>query len=91
MNREAFVLTLIEEGFPEPVIVTREPGAMEEHAHSFEAKALIISGEIVIRIGSDEQFFTTGDIFRVPPNVLHAERYGPNGVQYLVGRKFAQS
>jgi hypothetical protein len=28
-----------------------------------------------------------GDVFHLPANVRHAERYGPNGVQYLVGRK----
>jgi quercetin dioxygenase-like cupin family protein len=87
MQREDFASALAQEGFPEPVVVTREAGTMEAHAHPFEAKALIIEGEIHIRVGDDEQLYRVGDVFHLPANVRHAERYGPNGVQYLVGRK----
>lgn len=87
MQREAFVRTLAEEGFPEPVLVTREAGAMDEHAHPFEAKALIVAGEMHIRVGGEERLYQVGDVFHLAANLRHAERYGPNGVQYLVGRK----
>jgi quercetin dioxygenase-like cupin family protein len=87
MQRDAFARALAREGFPAPVTVTREAGALEEHSHPFEAKALILTGEIQIRIGDNERTYRAGDIFHLPAHVLHAERYGPNGVQYLVGRK----
>lgn len=87
MERQAFTDTLAKEGFAELVTVTREAGAMDEHAHPFEAKALILAGEIHIRIGDEERLYRAGDVFHLPANVPHAERYGPDGVEYLVGRK----
>jgi quercetin dioxygenase-like cupin family protein len=87
MDRETFIRTLTDEGFPDPVVVTREAGAMEEHAHPFEAKALIVAGELYIRVGGEERLYQAGDVFHLAANVTHAERYGPEGVQYLVGRK----
>jgi len=87
MDRETFTSALAKEGFIELVIVTREAGALEEHAHPFEAKALILAGEIHIHIGDEERLYQPGDVFHLPANLPHAERYGPQGVQFLVGRK----
>jgi quercetin dioxygenase-like cupin family protein len=87
MDRETFMRTLTEEGFPDPVVVTREAGVMDEHAHPFEAKALIVAGEMHIRVGGEERRYQAGDVFHLAANLPHAERYGPEGVQYLVGRK----
>jgi quercetin dioxygenase-like cupin family protein len=87
MERETFVSALAQEGFAELVTVTREAGTAEEHAHPFEAKALILAGEMHIRVGDDERLYSVGDVFHLPANVPHSERYGPEGVQYLVGRR----
>jgi quercetin dioxygenase-like cupin family protein len=87
VDRDTFLRTLAEEGFPEPVLVTREPGEMDEHAHPFEAKALIVAGEMHIRTGGEDRLYRAGDVFHVAAGVPHAERYGPDGVQYLAGRK----
>ncbi|WP_233866411.1 cupin domain-containing protein [Paraburkholderia adhaesiva] len=87
MQRDAFIRKLAEEGFPEPIVVTREAGELNEHAHTFEAKALVLDGEIHIRVGGEERLYGVGDVFHLRANERHAERYGPNGVQYLVGRR----
>jgi quercetin dioxygenase-like cupin family protein len=87
MQRDAFIRSLADEGFPEPVVVTREAGATDIHSHPFEAKALIVEGEIHIRVGEEERVYKAGDVFHLAANLPHAERYGPEGVQYLVGRK----
>lgn len=87
MQREAFAIALAQEGFAELVTVTREAGALDEHAHPFEAKALVLAGEIHIRVGADERLYRAGEVFHLPANAPHAERFGPEGVQYLVGRK----
>jgi quercetin dioxygenase-like cupin family protein len=87
MQREAFTEALGKEGFAELVTVQRETGALDDHAHPFEAKALILAGEIHIRVGNDERLYKVGDVFHLPANTPHAERYGPQGVTYLVGRK----
>ena len=88
MNREAFTDMLTKEGFPDAVLVEREPNvAMDVHSHPFEAKALIVEGELHIRVGDDDRLYRVGDVFHLPANVEHAEQYGPQGVKYLVGRK----
>jgi quercetin dioxygenase-like cupin family protein len=87
MDRETFIRTLADEGFPEPVFVTREHGETAEHSHPFEAKALVVAGEMHIRVGAEERLYGVGDVFHLGANVPHAERYGPQGVQYLAGRK----
>jgi quercetin dioxygenase-like cupin family protein len=48
---------------------------------------LILEGELHIRVDDTEQAYKVGDVFHLPANKPHAERYGPNGVTYLVGRK----
>jgi quercetin dioxygenase-like cupin family protein len=88
MDREAFTESLTKDGFPEAVVVTREANIeMDVHEHSFEAKALILEGELYIRVDDIVQAYKVGDVFHLPANKPHAERYGPNGVTYLVGRK----
>lgn len=87
MQRDVFEKALADEGFTSVVVVTRETGEMDEHTHPFEAKALILAGEIRIRVGADERVYKTGDVFHLAANLPHHERYGPDGVQYLVGRK----
>jgi quercetin dioxygenase-like cupin family protein len=88
MERNAFIESLTKDGFPDAVVVTREANAvMDVHEHPFEAKALVIDGELLIRIGDDERMYRVGDVFHLPAHLPHSERYGPSGVSYLVGRK----
>ena len=88
MNTDHFKATLTQEGFAEPVTVEREAdGFMDVHTHPFEAKALILTGKIHITCGGTERVFRGGDIFHLAANEPHSERYGPEGVTYLVGRK----
>ncbi len=88
MERNEFIDILAKEGFAEIVTVEREAdGVLGVHAHPFEAKALILAGEIQLRIGDTEQVHKSGQIFHLLPNVPHSEIYGPEGVKYLVGRK----
>ncbi|KXU94433.1 cupin [Caballeronia megalochromosomata] len=88
MHRDEFLALLSSEGFDEVVSVTREPnGSLDVHAHPFEAKALILEGDLTIRIGGNENTYRPGDVFHLATNIEHAEQYGPDGVSYLVGRK----
>jgi quercetin dioxygenase-like cupin family protein len=87
MNRDAFTDILKQEGFAEIITVAREPGAMDEHTHPFEAKALILEGELVMTCNGAERHYEAGDVFHLPAGTPHAERYGANGVQYIVRRK----
>jgi quercetin dioxygenase-like cupin family protein len=88
MQTDMFIASLKEDGFNDPVTVSREPnGIMEEHSHEFEAKALILEGELSIRASAGEMLYQTGDVFHLAANTPNSERYGPSGVRYLVGRK----
>jgi quercetin dioxygenase-like cupin family protein len=88
MQHDEFMSMLAREGFGEIAIVEREAnGFLDSHAHPFEAKALILDGEILLRIGDAEQICKAGHTFHLAANQPHSERYGPEGVKYVVGRK----
>jgi quercetin dioxygenase-like cupin family protein len=88
MKLDDFKAQLAAEGFEEAVTVEREAdGSLDSHAHPFEAKALILEGELSICTDDGERTYRSGDIFHLAANVFHTERYGPAGVKYLVGRK----
>ena len=88
MERDQFVELLRQEGFEQLVTVEREPnGALELHRHPFEAKALILDGELRLVQDGREQVCRRGDQFHLAAHAPHSESYGPQGVRYLVGRK----
>jgi quercetin dioxygenase-like cupin family protein len=88
MERDDFIEMLAREGFQTTVLVEREAGAsLDDHAHAFEAKALILEGELTLRVDNIDTRYQPGDVFHLRANETHSERYGPEGVCYLVGRK----
>jgi quercetin dioxygenase-like cupin family protein len=92
MDQTAFRTSLATDRFDEAVEVHRPANeGLGIHTHEFEAKALIIQGELDIGIkdGNNDAIKTykVGDIFHLAANTPHTEKYGPVGVTYLVGRK----
>lgn len=88
MNQAEFLKQLALEGFPEPTLVAREPkGFLDNHAHPFEVKALVIDGQINLAIDGVRTAYIAGDVFHLQYEQTHAESYGSNGVQYLASRK----
>lgn len=88
MQQDDFLKLLAEEGFGTTVVVEREAfGTLDGHAHPFEAKALVLHGDLRIRTGEQERAYGVGEVFHLQPNEPHSEVFGPEGVKYLVGRK----
>jgi quercetin dioxygenase-like cupin family protein len=88
MTADEFSAKLREEGFDNIVLVEREPhGMVDHHSHPFEAKALILDGEIRLVVGGKKNTYRAGDVFHLPHSIDHVETYGPQGVRYLVGRR----
>ena len=88
MEEQEFLETLRAEGYAEPVRVARAPnGRLDDHAHPFEAKALILKGEMRINAGGEIKIYRAGDVFHLRRDEPHRESYGPDGVEYLSGRR----
>ena len=88
MDQTSFLEMLAAEGFPEPVTVDRAAnGHLPPHRHEFEAKALIVEGEITLEVEGLKTSYRQGDVFHLATNQLHSEQYGPQGVRYFSGRK----
>ena len=88
MHKAQFISMLLQDGYPEPVEVSREPlGQLSEHTHLFEVKALVIEGSIDIFIKGTRKQYLPGDIFHLGLEEIRAESYGPQGVRYLASRK----
>lgn len=88
MDVEQFEQQLRAEGYEAFTTVTRGPhGFLDVHTHPFEARALILEGEISIRCQQQETVYRPGEVFHLARAQAHAERYGPAGVRYRVGRR----
>ena len=73
-----------------PVVLERRwsPGAVaEEHGHAFDVRALVVQGELWLTVGGATRHLRSGDPFELARDVPHAERYGPEGATYWVGRR----
>lgn len=88
MGQSAFTIQMAKEGFQPPVLVMREAhGTLDAHAHPFDAKALVIEGELRIRTAAGERHYGVGEIFQLAAHEPHSEVFGAQGVRYLAGRR----
>jgi quercetin dioxygenase-like cupin family protein len=92
MNRTDFESELSEQGYREVVDRRMEAGAINpEHAHEFDARLLILEGEMTILCGGEDRTYSAGDTFAMTAGRRHTERSGPQGVRYLAGRRYEQA
>lgn len=88
MKDEHFECALRRDGFDDIERKNLPPGMqVPEHAHPFDIRALVLEGEIRLTVEGDEYAYREGDIFVMPAGHRHAEAVGPDGVDYLVGRR----
>lgn len=76
------------DGFDEVLERQWAPGTvLDTHTHDFSVRALVVRGEMWLRVGDATQHLRAGDPFMLAANVPHAERYGPDGATYWVARR----
>jgi quercetin dioxygenase-like cupin family protein len=77
-------------GFDE--VLTREwaPGLqLAEHTHPFTVSARVARGEMWLIVDGGDRHLRAGDEFQLEHDVLHGERYGPDGATVWVARRSA--
>ena len=78
MNRADFESEVREQGYREVVDRQMEAGAINpEHAHEFDARLLILEGEMTIMCDGEEHTYRSGDTFAMTAGRRHTERSGP--------------
>jgi quercetin dioxygenase-like cupin family protein len=87
MNIDEFKTDLIREGY-QPKFSSLPPGQVAaDHIHDFDARVMVLGGEITITRDGKPETFRVGDSCMVPAGYVHAENVGPEGVAYLAGRR----
>ena len=59
------------------------------HTHPFDADALVVQGDMWLTVDDVVRHLRSGDTFALDANVVHAERYGPEGATCWVARRHA--
>jgi quercetin dioxygenase-like cupin family protein len=87
MNQSEFEADLKREGY-EVVYGGMQAGHTNpDHAHSWQARVMVIGGEITITRNGNAETFGVGDSCAVSAGELHAEQVGAQGVAYIAGRR----
>jgi quercetin dioxygenase-like cupin family protein len=89
MDQTQFEADAQRQGYQE--VVDRRMGADEvnpEHSHEFDARLLVLEGEITITCGGEERLYRAGDVYAITSGHLHVERSGREGVRYLAARRY---
>jgi len=59
----------------------------DDHTHPFDVRLLVTDGEISVTVAGRVTTCRAGDTFELAGNVVHSEAIGPQGVQFLAGRR----
>ena len=75
-------------GYTEVLERSWTPGqVLEPHSHPFDARALVVAGEMWLTVDGVTQHLVPGGRFEVAKGKMHAERYGEAGATYWVARR----
>lgn len=90
MNQSEFEAELRRDGY-QIVYNGFTPGAVNaEHSHDWDARLMILGGEITITRGGKSEIFRAGQTCAVAAGEKHTEHIGPQGVAYIAGRRPAR-
>jgi quercetin dioxygenase-like cupin family protein len=91
MNQASFEVTLRAEGFTEFFDRRREASETSpEHSHEFDARLLVLDGEMTIACNGTPQTFRAGDVCSVPAGTPHTEKFGSDaaGVHFIAAWRY---
>lgn len=87
MDRTAFEAELQRDGY-QVVVNTMQPGAVNpEHQHDFDARVMVVAGEMAVVIGDQRNTYQVGETFSLTNGCRHSEHAGPAGATYVAGRR----
>ena len=85
MDHSKFDADLRSDGF-RVVNSSQKPNKLTpNHCHDFDARVLVLGGEITVTRDNTPVTFQRGQCFEVPAGCMHAEHVGPEGVALLAG------
>lgn len=86
LTPQAFESDLRREGF-DVVHGGQQPGSAEDmHVHDFDARFMVLGGEITVTQDGRSDVFHTGDHCEITAGCQHTTKAGPEGVAYIVGK-----
>ena len=89
MNQSDFEADLRREGYQVFYGGLKAGEVNTEHSHDWDARVMVIGGEITITRGGKAEMFRVGDSCVVATGEMHAEHVGPQGVAFIAGRRAA--
>lgn len=87
MDKNAFQARLQREGYEVEAKGLPANEHRAEHAHHFDVEALVTGGRITITCEGKASTYGVGDSFTMKAGAMHIEQVGPEGVEYIVGRR----
>ena len=91
MDRLEFEAELRREGY-RVVNASLKPNMVDgNHCHDFDAKLLVLGGELTITRDNTPETFRAGQCCMIPAGCMHAEQVGPEGVAYISGKAYRRA
>ena len=88
MDFDTFADSMKQQGFDQVLKRIWAPGTtVEEHTHPFDAKALVVQGEMWLTVNGRTEHLLPGGTFELAAHLPHSERYGAEGATYWVARR----
>lgn len=86
MEKVEFESALARDGYDDVCVMNKpEAPRNEPHAHAFDARALILDGEVTLTIDGVATAYRAGDTYDVPAGTVHTETVPAGGVDYVAG------
>ena len=89
MNQADFEADLRREGYQVFYGGLKAGAVNHDHSHDWDARVMVIGGEITITREGKAETFRVGDSCAVAAGEMHAEHVGSQGVAYIAGRRAA--